>query len=151
LKNVAAVMVTANLPAFARAGQLIDITVSSIGNAKSLKGGTLILTPLKGADGQVYAMAQGNLWWWSAPALGCRFQGDREPSVRRPHSGGAIGRTRSADAAGRGRIRLSELNSTDFGTAQRLVAGINRVLPGAARPPMAARFGCARRPTRMNA
>ena len=61
LKNVAAVMVTANLPPFARAGQQIDITVSSIGNAKSLKGGTLVLTPLKGADGQVYALAQGNL------------------------------------------------------------------------------------------
>src|SRR5512135_752779 len=61
LKNVAAVTVTASLPPFARPGQTIDITVSSIGNAKSLRGGTLLMTPLKGADGQVYAMAQGNL------------------------------------------------------------------------------------------
>src|SRR3989338_8113276 len=61
LKNVAAVMVTAELPPFAQAGQSIDITVSSIGNAKSLRGGTLVMAPLKGADGQVYAMAQGNV------------------------------------------------------------------------------------------
>ena len=61
LKNVAAVMVTAVLPPFSQPGQNLDITVSSIGNAKSIKGGTLLLTPLKGADGQVYAMAQGNV------------------------------------------------------------------------------------------
>src|SRR5215217_2631566 len=61
LKNVAAVMVTAQLDAFAQPGQAIDITVSSLGNAKSLRGGTLLLAPLKGADGQVYAMAQGNV------------------------------------------------------------------------------------------
>ena len=61
LKNVAAVMVTATLPPFSKPGQTIDVTVSSIGNAKSLRGGTLLMTPLKGADGQVYAMAQGNV------------------------------------------------------------------------------------------
>lgn len=61
LANVAAVTVSANLPPFAKAGQEIDITVSSIGNADSLRGGTLLMTPLKGADGQVYAMAQGSL------------------------------------------------------------------------------------------
>src|SRR5918993_4300864 len=61
LKNVAAAMVTATLPAFARPGQALDVTVSSLGNAKSLRGGTLILTPLKGADGQVYALSQGNV------------------------------------------------------------------------------------------
>lgn len=61
LRNVAAVMVTAALPSFARPGQTIDITVSSLGTAKSLRGGTLIMTPLKGADGQVYAVAQGNM------------------------------------------------------------------------------------------
>ena len=60
-KNVAAVMVTASLPAFAQPGQAIDVNVSSLGNAKSLRGGTLIATPLKGADGALYAMAQGNL------------------------------------------------------------------------------------------
>ena len=61
LKNVAAVMVTATLPAYARPGQEIDVTVSSMGNAKSLRGGTLLMTPLKGADNQVYAIAQGNV------------------------------------------------------------------------------------------
>ena len=61
LRNVAAVIVTATLPPFAQPGQTIDINVSSLGNAKSLRGGTLIATPLKGADGQIYAMAQGNL------------------------------------------------------------------------------------------
>ncbi|HWW72395.1 MAG TPA: flagellar basal body P-ring protein FlgI, partial [Duganella sp.] len=61
LKNVAAVMVTASLPPFAQPGQTLDITVSSMGNAKSLRGGTLLMTPLKGADGQVYGMAQGNV------------------------------------------------------------------------------------------
>src|SRR5690625_7996865 len=61
LRNVAAVMVTARLPAFARPGQNIDVVVSSMGNAKSLRGGTLLMTPLKGANGQVYAIAQGNL------------------------------------------------------------------------------------------
>ncbi|HNH62832.1 MAG TPA: flagellar basal body P-ring protein FlgI, partial [Thauera aminoaromatica] len=70
LKNVAAVMVTANLPAFARPGQAIDVTVSSIGNAKSLRGGTLVMTPLKGADGQVYAIAQGNMAVGGAGAQG---------------------------------------------------------------------------------
>ena len=61
LKNIAAVMVTATLPPFAREGQQIDVTVSSLGNAKSLRGGTLLLTPLRGADSRVYAVAQGNL------------------------------------------------------------------------------------------
>src|SRR5262249_3278914 len=61
LKNVAAVMVTATLPSFARPGQAIDVTVSSMGNAKSLRGGTLLMTPLKGVDGAVYAIAQGNM------------------------------------------------------------------------------------------
>ena len=61
LKNVAAVMVTATLPAFARPGQTMDVVVSSMGNAKSLRGGTLLMTPLKGADSQVYAIAQGNI------------------------------------------------------------------------------------------
>ncbi len=63
LKNVAAVMVTATLPPFAKPGQTIDVTASSMGNAKSLTGGTLLMTPLKGPDGQVYAMAQGMCWW----------------------------------------------------------------------------------------
>ena len=70
LKNVAAVMVTTSLPAFAQPGQTIDVTVSSMGNAKSLRGGTLLMTPLQGADGQVYAMAQGNVLVGGAGASG---------------------------------------------------------------------------------
>ena len=70
LKNVAAVMVTATLPPFARPGQQLDVTVSSIGNAKSLRGGTLVMTPLKGVDGQVYAIAQGNMAVGGAGAQG---------------------------------------------------------------------------------
>jgi flagellar P-ring protein precursor FlgI len=61
LKNVAAVIVTAQLPAFAQPGQAIDVNVSSMGNSKSLKGGMLIATPLRGCDGEIYALAQGNL------------------------------------------------------------------------------------------
>lgn len=61
LKNSAAVIVTAQLPAFAQPGQMIDVTVSSVGNAKSLRGGTLLLTPLRGVDGEIYALAQGNV------------------------------------------------------------------------------------------
>src|SRR5688500_13856771 len=61
LKNVAAVMITAQLPAYVQPGQLLDVTVSSLGNSKSLRGGTLLMTPLKGANGQIYAMAQGNV------------------------------------------------------------------------------------------
>ena len=68
LKNVAAVMVTAQLPPFAQPGQTIDVTVSSIGNAKSLRGGTLLMTPLKGADGQIYAHRAGQPAWSAAPA-----------------------------------------------------------------------------------
>src|SRR3546814_8389272 len=61
LKNAAAVMSTAELPAFAKPGQTIDITVSALGKAKSLRGGTLVMAPLRGADGEIYAMAQGSL------------------------------------------------------------------------------------------
>ncbi|MEQ1766071.1 MAG: flagellar basal body P-ring protein FlgI, partial [Methylotenera sp.] len=61
MKNVASVIITGTLPAFAQPGQTLDVTVSSMGSAKSLRGGTLLMTPLKGADGQIYAMAQGNL------------------------------------------------------------------------------------------
>ncbi|MCE2981858.1 MAG: flagellar basal body P-ring protein FlgI, partial [Betaproteobacteria bacterium] len=61
LRNVAAVMVTTTLPAFARPGQTLDITVSSMGNARNLRGGALLMTPLRGADGQIYAVAQGNI------------------------------------------------------------------------------------------
>ena len=80
LKNVAAVMVTAELPSFARPGQTIDVTVSSMGNAKSLRGGTLLMTPLKGADGKVYAIAQGNMVVGGAGRLGQWQQGAGQPA-----------------------------------------------------------------------
>ena len=79
LKNVAAVVVTASLPPYAKPGQNLDVTVSSIGNAKSLRGGTLVMTPLKGADGSVYAMAQGNIL---VPGAGASAGGSNNPCRR---------------------------------------------------------------------
>jgi flagellar P-ring protein precursor FlgI len=132
LKNVAAVMVTANLPPFARTGQQIDITVSSIGNAKSLKGGTLILTPMKGADGQIYAMAQGNVVVVGAGASGAGTKVTvNHLSVGRIAAGATVEREVPMPL-GQGEFVNLELNSMDFGTAQRMVQAINKVLPGTA-------------------
>lgn len=132
LKNVAAVMVTASLPPFARAGQSIDITVSSIGNAKSLKGGTLILTPLKGADGDVYAMAQGNVVVVGAGAASAGSKVTvNHLSVGRIASGATVEREVPMPL-GQGEFVSLELNTSDFGTAQRTAAAINREVPGAA-------------------
>ena len=132
LKNVAAVMVTASLPPFARAGQPIDVTVSSIGNAKSLKGGTLILTPMKGADGQIYAMAQGNVAVVGAGASGAGSKVTvNHLSVGRIAAGATVEREVPMPL-GQGDFVHLELNTTDFGTAQRMVEAINAVVPGAA-------------------
>ena len=132
LKNVAAVMVTANLPPFARAGQTIDITVSSIGNAKSLKGGTLVLTPMKGADGQVYAMAQGNVVVVGAGASGAGSKTTvNQLSVGRIAAGGTVEREVPM-LLGQGEFVFFDLNTADFGTARLMVEAINRVTPGAA-------------------
>jgi len=132
LKNVAAVMVTASLPPFARAGQQIDITVSSIGNAKSLKGGTLILTPLKGADGQIYAMAQGNVVVVGAGASGAGSKVTvNHLSAGRIASGATVEREVPMPL-GQGEFVYLDLHTTDFGTAQLAVEAINRVVPGAA-------------------
>ncbi|KQW96845.1 flagellar biosynthesis protein FlgI [Massilia sp. Root418] len=125
LKNVAAVMVTTSLPAFAQPGQLMDVTVSSMGNAKSLRGGTLLMTPLKGADGQVYGMAQGNVL---VGGVGAQSGGTsvvvNHLSVGRI-SGGATVERAVPSALGEGnQIRL-ELNTTDFSTASRVVDAIN--------------------------
>jgi len=125
LKNVAAVMVTTMLPAFAKPGQQIDVTVSSLGNAKSLRGGTLLLTPLKGADGQIYAMAQGNLLVGGAgaAAAGSKVQVNHLNAGRVP-SGATVERAvLSAFTAG-GPVRL-ELSSSDFGAAQRVAEAID--------------------------
>ena len=128
LKNVAAVTVTATLPAFARPGQTIDVTVSSIGNAKSLRGGTLVMTPLKGADGQVYAMAQGNMLLGivGAAAGGAKAQANHL-SVGRIPSGATVERA-VPTVLGQGDYIHLELNTTDFTTATRLVDTINREL-----------------------
>jgi flagellar P-ring protein precursor FlgI len=127
LKNVAAVMVTASLPPFARSGQQIDVTVSSIGNAKSLKGGTLVLTPLKGADGSVYAMAQGNLAVANASGGSGAKAAPNHLAVGRI-AGGATVEREVATPVGQGEFVYLELNSTDFGTAQRVAEAINKSL-----------------------
>ena len=135
LKNVAAVMVTAALPAFARPGQTIDVTVSSMGNAKSLRGGTLLMTPLKGGDGQVYAMAQGNVLVGGAGATsaggGTSVQVNHL-SVGRISAGATVERAVPTELGQGGHVNL-ELNVTDFSTTRRVVDAINtRFLPGTA-------------------
>ena len=133
LKNVAAVMVTATLPPFARPGQQIDVTVSSMGNAKSLRGGTLLLAPLKGADGQVYALAQGNVLVGGAGASG----GGASTTVNHLSAGrvpgGATVERAIATALGQGDFVHLELNDTDFSTVRTVVNAVNRAtLPGTA-------------------
>ena len=126
LKNVAAVVVTASLPAFAQPGQVLDITVSSMGNAKSLRGGTLLMTPLKGADNQIYAMAQGNVLVGGvgAAAGGSKTQ-INHLSVGRISAGATVERA-VATALGQANAVFLELNDTDFSTASRVVAAVNR-------------------------
>jgi flagellar P-ring protein precursor FlgI len=125
LKNVAAVMVTASLPAFARPGQQIDVTVSSMGNAKSLRGGTLLMTPMKGADGTVYALAQGNVLVGGAGAAagGSKVQ-INHLSVGRIAGGATVERA-VPTPLGEGEYVHLELNATDFGMADRVVGAIN--------------------------
>ncbi|MFI4939095.1 MAG: flagellar basal body P-ring protein FlgI [Burkholderiales bacterium] len=126
LKNVAAVVVTASMPAFAQPGQTLDVTVSSIGNALSLNGGTLLMTPLKGADSQVYAMSQGNIVvaGMGAPANGARPQPTHR-SVGLIAGGATVERAVPA-ALGRGDLVYLELNDTDFATASRVVDAVNQ-------------------------
>lgn len=124
-KNVAAVFVTAALPPFARAGGRIDVTVSAIGDAKSLLGGTLIMTPLNGADGQIYAVAQGTII-----AGGILAQGDAAsvvqgvPTAGVIPSGARVEREVEFDFAGLTVLRLA-LKSADFTTAERIERAIN--------------------------
>jgi len=125
MKNVAAVLVTAQLPAFAQPGQMIDVTVSSMGNAKSLRGGTLITTPLKGADGEIYALAQGNLLVGGAGASGggSKVQINHLSAGRIP-SGAQVERAVPTAFAFGDTIDLG-LNSADFQTARRVAQAIN--------------------------
>ncbi|MFZ6658182.1 flagellar basal body P-ring protein FlgI [Undibacterium sp. TJN19] len=126
LKNVAAVMVTTSLPPFAQPGQTLDITVSSMGNAKSLRGGTLLMTPLKGADNQIYAMAQGNVLVGGAGAAanGSKAQVNHL-GVGKISSGATVERAVPNSVAQGATIQL-ELNTSDFSTASRVVDAINR-------------------------
>ena len=104
LKNLATVMVTAQLPAFAQPGQTIDVNVSSLANAKSLRGGTLIATPLKGADGQIYAHGPGQPDRRRRGRLGGRLEGADQPPERRPDSRGRDRRARGRHADEPGRL-----------------------------------------------
>ncbi|AMO83561.1 MAG: flagellar basal body P-ring protein FlgI [Hafnia sp.] len=130
LKNVAAVMVTAELPPFSRSGEKIDVVVSSMGNAKSLRGGTLLMTPLKGVDSQIYALAQGNLLVSGAGASsgGSSVQVNQLNGAR--ISGGAIiEREVPVNFAGQTRLYL-QLNDGDFALAQQISDEINRNFGG---------------------
>ncbi|MCS6810385.1 MAG: flagellar basal body P-ring protein FlgI [Tepidimonas sp.] len=127
-KNVAAVLVTAELPPFARPGQTIDVTVSSVGSAKSLRGGTLIQTPLRGADGQVYALAQGNLVVAGAGASA----GGSSVTVNHLNAGripnGALVERTVATPLLLGESVTLALRAEDFQTATRVAAAINRAI-----------------------
>ncbi|XHS76701.1 flagellar basal body P-ring protein FlgI [Burkholderiaceae bacterium UC74_6] len=125
-RNIAAVMVTAELPAFAQPGQKIDINVSSMGNAKSLRGGTLIATALKGADGQIYAIAQGNLVivGAGASANGSKVQVNQLASGRIPY--GAQVERGVANGLQTGESIQLDLNAADFATARAVAKAINK-------------------------
>ena len=125
LRNVAAVVVTAQLPAFAQPGQTIDVNVSSLGNAKSLRGGTLVATPLKGADGRIYAMAQGNLivGGAGASAAGSKVQINHLLAGRIPE-GATVEASVPTPALQGDSIQL-DLRASDFNTARSVARTIN--------------------------
>ena len=136
MKNVAAVMVQAELPPFAKPGQTLDITVSSISNAKSLRGGSLLVTPLKGLDGKVYAVAQGNLIVGGLSATGSDGSNVTVniPSAGRIPSGALVERMVETNFTA-GQPVIFNLNRADFTTANRLAQSINKFLgPDTARP-----------------
>lgn len=125
MKNVAAVLVTAELPAFARPGQAIDVNVSSVGNSKSLKGGMLISTPLKGADGEIYALAQGNLIiaGAGAAAAGSKVQVNHLSAGRIPN--GAQVERSVPTSLQTGSSLILGLEASDFQTARKVAQAIN--------------------------
>lgn len=130
-KNVAAVMVTANLPAFARQGSRIDVTVSALGDAKNLLGGTLIATPLKGADGEVYALAQGTVAT-GAVSAGSQAAGSTSvlkgvPTSGRIASGAIVEREIPFELESLSNINIA-LRNPDFTTSRRIADAINAML-----------------------
>ena len=129
LKNVAAVAINAELPPFMKTGQTIDVTVSSIGNSGSLRGGTLLMTPLKGADGQVYAIAQGNV---VVGGLGVTAGSGSKVSINIPSAGrvpgGAIVERTVASGFDSGSDISLNLHTPDFTTASRMATSINAAL-----------------------
>ena len=132
-KNAAAVMVTAELPPFSAAGSRMDVTVSAMGDAKSLLGGTLLVTPLIGADGEAYAVAQGTVQTGSISAGGASGSSVTKgvPTAGRISSGGVIERETGFDFNGQAVVRLT-LHNPDFTTAQRIAAAITAQYPGTA-------------------
>lgn len=126
LKNVAAVMVTATLPPFSQPGQTVDVTVSSIGNAKGLRGGSLLMTPMRGADGEVYALAQGSLvvsGFGAEGADGSKVVVNIPTSGRIPN-GATVERAVASPFGSTGSVTL-QLNTADFGTAHNVCEAIN--------------------------
>ncbi len=132
-KNVAAVMVTANLPAFARSGSRIDVAVSALGDAKDLTGGTLLVTPLLAADGEVYAVAQGALVTSAVAARGAGATVTRNiPTSARIANGATVEKEIPFQLGAKSGIRLG-LRNPDLTTARRIADAINRALGGGAR------------------
>lgn len=136
LKNVAAVTVNATLPPFAKTGQSLDVTVSTIGNAKSIRGGTLLMTPLQGADGQIYALAQGNL---IVGGFGASTEDGNSISVNVPTAGripnGATVERAAPTTLGDGASIVLNLQRSDFTTAKRVADSINDLVgEGTAQP-----------------
>ncbi|MEH6676036.1 flagellar basal body P-ring protein FlgI [Phenylobacterium sp.] len=132
-KNVAAVMVTARLPAFAAAGSPVDATVSAMGDAKSLQGGTLLVTPLMGADGEAYAVAQGTVQTGSISAGGASGSSISKgvPTAGRIAGGALVERELGFQLASMGQMRMT-LRNPDFTTSRRIAEAVNRQFPGTA-------------------
>lgn len=130
-RNIAAVVVTANLPAFVRPGSRIDVTVSALGDSTSLSGGTLVVTPLMGADGEVFAVAQGAVATGAVSAQGAASSVTRGvPTVARIANGAIVEREVAYQLASHDLVRLS-LRNPDLTTARRIAAAINRLAGGA--------------------
>jgi flagellar P-ring protein FlgI len=151
VKNVAAVMLTAQLPPFAQPGQAIDVNVSSLGNAKSLRGGTLIATPLKGVDGQVYALAQGNLivGGAGASAAGSKVQINHLSAGRIPD--GATVERAVPTPINTGEYLQYDLKANDFNTAREVARVINAKMGEGVAQPLNGRVVRVRMPPSMEA